>query len=64
MRYISGALTMIGFVIIMGVVGSDCDGACMENALPIGESILYSLIGFVFLIGGLAILIPKGDDKL
>jgi len=41
-----------GFLLLMGAAGSDCDGKCMENALPLGEVILYSLIGLAMMVVG------------
>ena len=47
MKKIFGTILMIiGFVGIMGVVGSDCDGECMQNALSVKETIVWGA-GFV-----------------
>lgn len=44
-----------GFFLLAGVAGSDCDGKCMENAMPLGETIMYSLIGLGMMVSGLFI---------
>jgi uncharacterized membrane protein YidH (DUF202 family) len=41
-----------GFLLMVGVAGSDCDGKCMENALPLGETIIYALIGLGMMVAG------------
>ena len=47
MKKIFGTILMIiGFVGIMGVVGSDCDGECMQYALSIQETIVWGA-GFI-----------------
>jgi hypothetical protein len=50
---ILGAIQLfVGIVLIMGSVGSDCDGDCMENALPIMDMILYSALGLTLAFTG------------
>ena len=50
MKKIFGTILMIiGFVGIMGVVGSDCDGECMQNALSVKETIVWGA-GFILTI--------------
>ena len=41
-----------GFLLMVGAAGSDCDGKCMENALPLGEAIMYALIGIFMMVAG------------
>ena len=46
---------LVGFLIVLGAAGSDCDGACMENALSLSEIMLYSLLGMSLIVwGGIA----------
>ena len=44
-----GLFIAVGFVLVLGAAGSDCDGKCMENAMPLGQVIIFSL-GGVFMI--------------
>jgi len=37
MKYVFGTLIAVGFLMVLGAAGNDCDGKCMENAAPIGE---------------------------
>ena len=50
---IAAILGFGGLILLMGVAGNDCDGACMENAMPIGDMIVYSLIGLAMMVAGL-----------
>ena len=43
---------LVGFLIVLGAAGSDCDGACMENALSLSEIMLYSLLGMSLIVWG------------
>lgn len=52
MNYIFGMMIAVGFILVLGVAGSDCDGKCMENAMPIGEMLMYSAIGLVMIAAG------------
>jgi hypothetical protein len=36
-----------GFLVMMGAVGSDCDGACPENALTIQEIFGFCIAGLI-----------------
>jgi hypothetical protein len=42
-----------GLLLMFGVAGSDCDGACMENAMSLGDTILYGLLGLAMFAFGL-----------
>lgn len=55
MKVIGTIIGVSGFLLLLGVAGSDCDGKCMENAMPIGDVILYGLIGLVMMVTGLFI---------
>ena len=50
---IATIIGLSGFLLLLGTVGSDCDGKCMENSLPIGDIILYSLLGLAMMVTGL-----------
>jgi hypothetical protein len=49
LNFFYGFAIAIGFVLILGSVGSDCDGACMENAMPIKDVFMYSVAGFALI---------------
>ena len=51
-KILGAILLFAGIVLIMGSVGSDCDGDCMENALPIMDMILYSALGLTMAFTG------------
>ena len=53
-KTVAAALLMItGFLLVIGAAGSDCDGKCMENALPMKDIIIYGLVGlFMMVLGG------------
>ena len=44
MKYVFGTMIAVGFVMVLGAAGNDCDGKCMENAAPIGE--LLKMVGY------------------
>ena len=37
MKYVFGTMIAVGFLMVLGAAGNDCDGKCMANAAPIGE---------------------------
>jgi len=45
LKMIGWTLGTIGFLIIMAVVGSDCDGDCMENSLTLVDMLVYTVCG-------------------
>ena len=55
---ISGILIFLGIIMIAGS-GNDCDGKCMENAMTIGETLMWSLAGIGATAIG-ALLIMRG----
>lgn len=50
---IATVIGVAGFLLMAGVAGSDCDGKCMENAMSIGDTIMYGLLGLGMVIVGL-----------
>ena len=44
MKYVFGTMVAVGFLMILGAAGNDCDGKCMAQAAPIGE--LLKMIGY------------------
>ena len=47
MKYVFGTLIAVGFLMVLGAAGNDCDGKCMENAAPIGELLKMVAAGMV-----------------
>lgn len=45
-------VTALGFLLVLGVAGADCDGKCMENSLSLSDIMLYTAIGFTMMISG------------
>ena len=50
---IATIIGVTGFLLLAGVAGSDCDGKCMENAMSLKDTILYSFLGMAMMITGL-----------
>ena len=42
-----------GFFLLLGVAGSDCDGKCMENAMSLGDTIMYAGLGLAMMATGI-----------
>lgn len=61
MKFVFGAFCAIGFLMVLGVAGADCDGKCMERALTIGETIEYTLYGIVLIAIGAFGLIKMSE---
>ena len=61
-KFVLGTMIAAGFILVLGVAGSDCDGKCMENAMPIGAMILYSLVGITMVAVGAFGLIKMNDE--
>ncbi len=52
MKYVFGMMIAVGFFLVLGVAGSDCDGKCMENAMPLTDVLMYSTLGLVLMFAG------------
>ena len=52
MKYVFGLMIAVGFFLVLGVAGSDCDGKCMENTMPLTDALLYSTLGIVLMLAG------------
>ena len=44
MKYVFGTMVAVGFLMVLGAAGNDCNGKCMENAAPIDE--LLKMVGY------------------
>ena len=49
-------LIILGFFLILGTVGADCDSDCMKNSMSILDMVLYSLIGLASCFTGFCIV--------
>ena len=45
-------VAVLGFFLVLGVAGADCDGKCMENSMSLSDIMLYTAIGFTMMISG------------
>jgi hypothetical protein len=52
LKVLFGAVTLAGVIVIIGTAGADCDGKCMENALPISQMLVQFVIGAVGIAAG------------
>ena len=43
----------LGFFIMLGTAGADCDGKCMENSLTMMEIIEYTILGMSMMVMGI-----------
>jgi hypothetical protein len=60
LKAIGITIAAVGALLVIGVAGSDCDGACMQNAMPITDMLFYAFIGMTMAGVGTAIAI-KGE---
>ena len=51
-KFVFGALIFTGLLLVIGTAGADCDGKCMENALPISQMLIQVAIGLVGMAAG------------
>ncbi len=60
LNFLGGTLGFVGFFILAGAMGSDCDGKCMENAMGMMDLLKYMTMGLLMMIAGIY-LTMKGD---
>ena len=48
-RIVFVMLGIAGFLVVLGTAGADCDGKCMENAIPLDQMLMQVFIGFAML---------------
>ena len=46
---ILGCIGAFGFLLILGVAGSDCGGSCMEDAMSLDKMMIYGAIGTIMI---------------
>jgi hypothetical protein len=51
-KYLGVAVAVLGFLLVLGVAGADCDGKCMENSMSLTDIMLYTAVGFLMMISG------------
>ena len=39
-KILGGTIMFLAFFVIIGTAGSDCDGDCMEKAIPISQMLI------------------------
>ncbi len=60
-KVLSWTLAILGFLVIMGVAGNDCDGKCMENSLTLVDMLVYTVCGMSLM--GLGIYLGVKYDR-
>lgn len=60
MKIIGYVLGFVGFFILLGTAGADCDGKCMENALTITQIVEGVFMGIGIMILGIY-FVMKGE---
>ena len=53
MKYVGYVIGVLGFFIMLGTAGADCDGKCMENSLTMMEIIEYTILGMSMMVMGI-----------
>ena len=53
MKYVGYVIGFLGFFIMLGTAGADCDGKCMENSLTMMEIIEYTILGKSMMVMGI-----------
>ena len=57
MKYVGYVIGFIGFFIVLGTAGADCDGKCMENSLTMVEILKYTVLGISLMSLGVIIVV-------
>jgi len=60
MKVIGYIVGFIGFFILLGTAGADCDGKCMENSLTIVEMMQGVFMGIALMMVG-TYFVMKGE---
>ena len=60
MKIIGYVLGFVGFFILLGTAGADCDGKCMENALTITQLVEGVFMGIGIMMLGVYFVV-KGE---
>jgi len=53
MKYVGYVIGFLGFFVMLGTAGADCDGKCMENSLTMMEIIEYTMLGMSMMVMGI-----------
>tara|TARA_B110000503_G_C7022132_1_gene360266 strand:+ start:268 stop:450 length:183 start_codon:yes stop_codon:yes gene_type:complete len=57
MKYVFGTMIAVGFLMVLGAAGNDCNGKCMANAAPISELLKMVAAGLALAaVGGFGLL--------
>ena len=57
MKYVGYVIGFLGFFILLGTAGADCDGKCMENSLTMVEILKYTVLGISLMSLGVIIVV-------
>ena len=49
LMFFYGVAVAMGILLVLGAAGSDCDGKCMENAMPLVDVIKFSVAGLALI---------------
>lgn len=49
LKTIYAVFITVGFFLVLGAAGSDCDGKCMENAMPMDQVLMFSFGGLIMI---------------
>ena len=60
-KILGGTIMFLAFFVIIGTAGSDCDGDCMEKAIPISQMIIQII--WALLAGFTGYLMYNYGDK-
>ena len=41
------SIATVGFFLVLGTAGADCDGKCMQNALSLWDTVVYTTAGCI-----------------
>ena len=52
-KYLGYGLATVGFFLVVGTAGADCDGKCMENAMSLWDTVVYMTAGLIMIAVGL-----------
>ena len=47
------SIATVGFFLVLGTAGADCDGKCMQNALSLWDTVVYLTAGCIMIAVGL-----------
>jgi hypothetical protein len=62
LKTIYSVFIAVGFFLVLGAAGSDCDGKCMENAMPMDQLLMFSFGGIAMIaLGAFGLIRISGE---